>query len=49
MQICACVYRYPLSSGVSDPPGIGLMGGCQLPDVGAENEAQALCKGRTHS
>lgn len=42
---CVSVYmQCPRTVKVSDSPGVGVTGGCQLPYVGAGNRMRDLCK-----
>lgn len=42
---CVSVYmQCPRKVKVSDSPGVGVTGSCQLPCVGSENRMWGLCK-----
>lgn len=42
---CVSVYmQCPRKAKVSDSPGVGVTGGCQLPCVGAGNRMWGLCE-----
>jgi hypothetical protein len=37
-----CAHGYIWRPGTLDPPAAGVKGGCELPDMGAENQSQIL-------
>lgn len=47
--VCTCVHVHMNIVPVSDPLGIGLIGGCEQPDMGTRNQTLVLCKVSTHS
>lgn len=42
--VCAYSSNYPQKPEVSDVPGVGVIGICELPDMGTWNPSQALWK-----
>ena len=54
--VCVCVYtcvctwvQVPMEPRGINLPAAGVTDSCELPDVGAENQTQVICKSHTHT